>query len=186
MLSISSSTIITAQCSGGEVVDLATLSIPYTTTESSSVATISTFTAYVPLLQLMYQSSDVSATTSPSATSTSSGEGSNSSGSQGLSTGASAGIGVGVGLGVIILAAFAFWFWRSRRKNRKRAALGHRWNAGDSRDSRPGGSDAKSPLELQGYRTVAEIDSRTRLQEIDGEGVDATRGQQTSPIELAS
>ncbi|KAK2607778.1 hypothetical protein N8I77_006430 [Diaporthe amygdali] len=190
-LSISSSTVSTLQCSDGRAVDLATLSIPYTTTQSSSVATISTFSAYAPLLQLMYQSSDISSTTSPpSTTSTSSGQETNSSGGQGLSTGASAGIGVGVGLGVIILAAAAFWFWRVRRKNMKTAAPNHASNSENFRDSRPGGSEAKSPQELQGYLTVPEIDSRTTLQEVPGGGldgprVDAARVQQISPVELA-
>lgn len=192
-LSIFSSTVPTAHCSGGRTVDLDTLSIPYTTTESSSVATISTFSVYAPLLQLMYQSSDVSTTTTPSSSSimpSSSGEETDSSGNLGLSKGASAGIGVGVGLGVVILAAAIFWFWRVRRKDMKMAASDHRPNSDNFRDSRPGVLEAKSPLELQGYHTVPEIDSHTRLQEVQGEGVhgsrvDAARVQPNPPVELA-
>lgn len=190
-LSISSSTVSTAQCSDGRAVDLATLSIPYTTTESSSITTISTFFASAPLLQLMYQSSDVSTTTtSSSTTSTSSGQGTNSSGSQGLSTSASAGIGVGVGLGVVILASAAFWYWRARQKNTKTKASDDQPDAENSQDRRVGGVEAKSPSELQGHKIVPEIDSRTRFQEIDGVGVegprvDGARGQQVPPVELA-
>lgn len=191
-LSISSSTVPTAHCSGGSTVDLATLSIPYTTTESSSVATISTFSVYAPLLQLMYQSSDVSTTTSSSSSITpiSSGTETDSSGSRRLSTGASAGIGVGVGLGVVIVAGAAFWSWRMKRKNMKAAASDQRSNPENFRDSRPGVLDAKSPLELQGYNTVPEIDSHTRLEELEGDGgngprVDIARGPQNPPVELA-
>lgn len=192
-LSISSSTVSTAQCSGGNAVSLTTLSIPYTTTESSSIATISTFSAYAPLLQIMYQSSDVSTTTtssSSSTTSTSSGQGTNLSGSQGLSTGASAGIGVGVGLGLVILASAAFWYWRARQKNTKTTASDDRSNAENFPNSRAGGVGTKSPSELQGYKTVPEIDSSTRFQEVDGVGVegphvDGARGQQVPPVELA-
>lgn len=114
-----------------------------------------------------------------------------SSGSQGLSTGTSAGIGVGVGLGVVILAAAsAFWFWRVRRKGTKAAMPGHRSSAENFRDSRPGVSEVKSPLELQEYNTVPEIDSHTRLQEVQGEGVDgprvdAARVKKNTPVVLA-
>ncbi|KAL1877888.1 hypothetical protein Daus18300_002241 [Diaporthe australafricana] len=186
-VSISSSTIATAQCSGGDAIDLATLSIPYTTTQSSSVATISTFTAIAPLLQLMYQSSDVS--TASTTGSSSSSDTATSSG-QGLSTGAAAGIGVGVGLGVVILAVAAFWFWRARRKNSRAAPQDRRSNAEDFRDSRHGGSDAKKPMELQGYSAIPEIDTSTRVEEVEGRGVDgpqvnATRVQKVTPVELA-
>lgn len=191
-LSISSSTVSTAQCSGGRAVDLATLSIPYTTTENSSITTISTFSAYAPLLQLMYQSSDVSTTTSSSSSTTSSskGQGTNSSGSQGLSTGASAGIGVGVGLGVVILVGAAFWYWRVRQKNMNTKASDERPDAGNFADGRAGGVETKSPLELQGHNTVPEIDSRTRFQEVGGGGVDeprvsTARVKRISPVELA-
>lgn len=182
----------TAQCSGGRAVDLTTLSIPYTTTESSSITTISTFTAHAPLLQIMYQSSDISpaTTSSSSTTSTSSVQTTNSSGGQGLSTSASAGIGVGVGLGVVILAGAAFWYWRVRQKNLKTKASDGRPDAGNLPDGRVGGVETKSPSELQGHKTVPEIDSRTRFQEVDGVGVegprvDGARGQQVPPVELA-
>lgn len=114
----------------------------------------------------------------------------NSSGVQGLSTGASAGIGVGVGLGVVILAGAAFWYWRLRQKNMKTKASDDRPDAENFTDGRAGGVETKSPSELQGHKTVPEIDSHTRFQEVDGGGVDgplvdAARKPQSSPVELA-
>lgn len=192
VLSISSSTVSTAQCSSGRAVDLTTLSIPYTTAESSSITTISTFTAHAPLLQIMYQSSDISpaTTSSSSTTSTLSVQTTNSSGSQGLSTGASAGIGVGVGLGVVILATAAFWYWRGRQNNMKTKASDDQPDAENSRDSRVGGMEARGHLELQGHSTVSEIDSHRKVQEVQGESVDGprvdpAREQKMKPVELA-
>lgn len=153
------------------------------------MATISAFSVYAPLLQLMYQRSDLSSTTttvlsSASTPATSSGERTSSSGSQALSTADLVGIGVGVGLSIVVLAGAAYWFWRGRRKNSKPVATDNRTSA------EPGGSEVKSPHELQGHDTVPEIDSRARLQEVQGEGVDGPRlgggrMQQSPPVELA-
>lgn len=96
----------------------------------------------------------------------SSGERTNSSGDQALSTAASAGIGFGVGLNVVTLAAAAFGFWLGRRKNSKTVEKDDRWSV------KHGGSEVKSPQELQGYSTVPEIESRARLQEVRDEGMD--------------
>lgn len=186
---ISSSIVPVVRCSGGTTVDLSTLSVPYTTTESSSVATTTTLSAYAPLLQIMYQSSDVLTTTtsssSSSITTTSSGQGTNSSGNQGSSTGTSASIGVSVGLGVVILATAAFYFWRIKRKNTRIAAPGQQFNA----ENVWNGSSGEF-WELQGYHRVPGIDSHTNLQEVQGGAVvgqraGAGRVQQISPVELA-
>lgn len=72
----------------------------------------------------------------------------------------------------------------------KTAPQDHRSNAEGFRDNRHGGLEAKQPLELQGYTAVPEIDSSTRLEEVDGRGVDgpqmsAGRVQRASPVELA-
>jgi hypothetical protein len=179
---MSSSTVLTAQCSGGNAVDVATPSIPYTTGWTSSIQTISTFSAYAPLLQLMYEISDISTATSSSTTTPS---GSQEPARQGLSTGASAGIGVGVGLGVILLATAAFWFWRMKRGTRKNTKAPRPEpfsNAEDYHENKPAALGPKTAQELQGHYSVPEIGSETVARELVGSEPNKIP---TSPIELA-
>lgn len=72
----------------------------------------------------------------------------------------------------------------------KTKASDDRPDAENFQGDRAGGVETKSPSELQGHKSVPEIDSRTRFQEVDGVGmegsrVDGARGQQVPPVELA-
>jgi hypothetical protein len=89
-----------------------------------------------------------------------------------------------------MLAIAAFWFWRMKRRNAKATALNHRSNVENFQDSKPNGSEVKSPQELQGYIAVPEIGSGTMPQEIAGGEVDGSRPSTArvhpfTPVELA-
>ncbi|TGJ81556.1 hypothetical protein E0Z10_g7199 [Xylaria hypoxylon] len=82
------------------------------------------FSVSAPFLQVVYQASDLPATSTNSSSTSStstpttqpSGQTSEISKSSGLSTGATAGIAVGVVLGAIFIATAAFCIWRTRRR----------------------------------------------------------------------
>ncbi|KAI2621238.1 hypothetical protein GGR54DRAFT_639371 [Hypoxylon sp. NC1633] len=115
---LTSTTIPTVTCESGTSAHFQYLTLPHAAA-SDIARTISTYSAYAPLFQLVDEisstlSSDSSSSTSslPSSPASSTG----SSAAQGLSTGAKAGIGCGVAFGVILLGTAAFFLFRRRMK----------------------------------------------------------------------
>lgn len=120
LLVTSTQSLPTAVCSEESSI-LTYLSIPYTATQSESVQPVSTLTAKVALVQLMYQASDIPTTTlSGSAvyTADDGGPSATAPSDNGLSPGASAGIGVGVGVAAIILSGIVACIWWKKRNRR--------------------------------------------------------------------
>ncbi|KAI0023120.1 hypothetical protein F4780DRAFT_777242 [Xylariomycetidae sp. FL0641] len=167
-VNLSSTVVPKATCESGATASLTTQTIPFAMldTEADSTVTIDTFTAYAPLFQLVYQSSDISPPTSSlgAASVASTGDISGSMSPQpsasepqrqSRSTGAQAGIGVGVALGVVLLAAISFCALRVRRRHRSALAElhGHPVAAGTA-----GAVNTKPPVELQA--PVAELAGR--------------------------
>jgi LPXTG-motif cell wall-anchored protein len=121
-------TVPIATCSNGQSANPTDLTVPYIISISGSVAssntyegvTVSTYQVMAPLIDIRWQSSDKTASTSSGASPAGSSGGSPSlkhTGSPGLSTGAQAGIGVGVAVGVLAALLGAFFLWRKRRAN---------------------------------------------------------------------
>ncbi|KAK1248606.1 hypothetical protein MKX08_006826 [Trichoderma sp. CBMAI-0020] len=139
-----STTISTAYCSDTNLVNVGVATIPTlataTTTETNSATTeveSSTFTRittlYAPMIQLNFQASDLSTSTTASSTAsptasspaseTGTGNGTSSKSSGGLSNGAKVGLGVGLGLGVALLLAFGAFIYYYRRSRNNAVAL---------------------------------------------------------------
>ncbi|CAM1500614.1 Fc.00g097760.m01.CDS01 [Cosmosporella sp. VM-42] len=116
-----------ADCSGTNLVNRRSATFPDVVEVTTSTgdgaagfATSRTMTLRAPMIQLNFQSTDISTSTSTasSTSSTSSPSPTNDSSDSGLSSGAKIGIGVGVGLGGLLLLAGLIWFILKRRKAR--------------------------------------------------------------------
>lgn len=169
-LLISSSTVPTVTCSAGSSVDFTYLTIPYTITKSSSISTITTFSAMAPLLQMLYRASDVSATsTSKTATTTTPTAQSHPS-HAGLSVGASVGIAIGVAVFVIAVASAAVFTWLRKRRNRMKTRSNHSTGSGTRFLGNEAAKTVSQPaVELQSQAELcpSELDSRKTPGELD-------------------
>lgn len=148
------------------------MSIPYTASESSSSPTvISTFSAVVPMLQMLYRASDVSTTTTGSTATTSSEQ--THIKKDGLGVGAIVGIALGVAVFIAMVGIAVFVMWRRKRKARQGASVKHELDDHE----RSGLGDAKNkPTEMDSGvspRAFGRNDGS-----IDG------RNQAIAPIEL--
>lgn len=170
ILTITSSTFPTVTCSAGTSL-ITYMSIPYTASDSSSSRTvISTFSAVVPMLQMLYRASDVSTTTTATTAVTSSAQ---TFVKHGLGVGAAVGIAIGVALFLAVIGSAVFWVWRRKRKARQ-------------------GSNVKH--ELDGHERSGSYDAKNKPTEIDSgnwprgfgrnDGSVDNRNQPMTPVEL--
>lgn len=170
VLTITSSTFPTVTCSAGTSL-ITYMSIPYTTSDSpSSTTVISTFSAVVPMLQMLYRASDVSSAatsstgvTSPEQTQT----------KHGIEVGAAVGIAIGVAVFLALIGTAVFLIWRRKHKTRQGSSVKHELDGYE----RSGFSGAKNK--------PTEIDSTTPPREL-GSNNESTHGKDHSmaPVEL--
>lgn len=111
------------------------------------IVTGTSFSLMAPLIQLLYQSSDLISTAVPSSASSSQATASSTE-PNGLSTGAKAGIGVGVALAVILVGTIGVAWWLKIRRGKKSVPDG----------AVPGGlsegEEKQGPAELQGMHST--------------------------------
>lgn len=197
--SVTAGSIMSVQCQDGTSGGLSYQQVPWTqtvemfsydiayseTVDYPEVTVVQTLSVYAPLLQMLYQSSDLPATSSASSrtsssrtsssmssTSTSSGGTATSSAqSHGLSTGAAVGIGVGVGLGVLLAAAAGVWLWCTKRRRRPTSTL--EGQAAEDQPAYAEGVDSnkpaettakESPTEAEGHHQPAELGAHHEVQ----------------------
>lgn len=171
VLTITSSTLHMATCvsgvSGG-VIGSSYLTVPYTTITDNYTERVSTYSVLAPMIQLLYQSSDISTIALSSASSQAT---SSSIQAQGLSTGAKAGIGVGVALAVIIAATIgvSLW-WAKSRRGRKSVPDNQRASAEVFLGELAEGEAKQGPVELQGFNKPAELDLEAKQGPVELQG----------------
>lgn len=169
-------------CSSGTSDGFTYLTVPLTVVASAtvsasmSVATVNSVRVNAPLFQLVYQTTDLPGSSTPSSGSTAVGKATSaatpsatSGSSSSLSTGAKAGIGVGAGVGGLIFIGIFVYIVLQRRRRRNSSALQGRGNMhGQSTGNRqvelPGDRPVKGELlgsphtsEVEGSTVVAEM-----------------------------
>lgn len=171
---ISSSAFHIASCaasslSGGSVgfVTSAYMTVPYTTTTDGYKVSISTYSVLAPMIQLLYQSSDIPPTSSSSAGS----QATASVQAHGLSTGAKAGIGVGVSLAVIIAATIGISLWWAKRRRGRKSIPDDQRAESKGFIGEPAEEKAiQGPVELQGLNHPAELDPEAKQSPVELQG----------------
>jgi len=124
-----------ATCSRGASVSASDLVMPYTITGLASSASyngavIGQYQVLAPLIDIRWQSSDRTGSSSDAASPAAGtqtglgGDALRSSGNSGLSTGAKAAIGVAIPVVLIAMMAGAFFLWRKRRKTKTAPSRG--------------------------------------------------------------
>lgn len=113
-------TAVVGTCSNGETANVRDLTVPYVLTGSSAStyqgAEVTQFQVFAPLIDIRWQSSDRSRSTSSGASPATASHTGPAKNNTGLSTGAQAGIGVGVAVGALAILLGALFLWRRRRK----------------------------------------------------------------------